>query len=164
MSPLPRPARRSGAHRSASSRENGGIGLLLVGFVAILVSLVLLGIDTTSLYLARIETLNAADAAARDAADEISDDSYYGQQETVLDPAAVDAAARRSLARQQPSARIATWQVVSATPTDGGRSATVTVTSQVQVPVTDLVRGWIPEGTAITVESTARGAQAASQP
>ncbi|WP_462417879.1 pilus assembly protein TadG-related protein [Kytococcus sp. Marseille-QA3725] len=137
--------------------EEGGTALLLMGFVAILASLLLVGVDTTSLYLARIETLNATDAAARGAADAISDDAYYEQEVTVLDPAEVDRAAHRALAEQEPSSRIAAWQVVSAAPTGDRRQATVRVTSEVHFPVTDLVRGWVPGGTTITVESTARG-------
>ena len=140
-----------------STGERGGIGLLLMGFVAILTSLLLVGIDTTSLYLARIETLNAADAAARGAADEFSEDGYYGGLETVLDPGAVDRAARESLARQVPSSRIEAWEVTRATPTGDGQQATVRVTSRPRFAVTGLVRGYVPGGATITVESTARG-------
>ena len=100
---------------------------------------------------------NAADAAARGAADEFSEDGYYGDQETLLDPGAVDRAARESLARQVPSSRIEAWEVTRATPTGDGQQATVRVTSRPRFAVTGLVRGYVPGGATITVESTARG-------
>ncbi len=146
-----------------TTRERGAIGLLLMGFVAILVSVVLVGIDTTSLHLARIETLNASDAAARGAADALSDDSYYGTQDAALDPAAVDVAARDALARQVPSSRIGAWQVTTATRSGDGRQATVVVTSQVRFGVSQLVRDHLGQAS-ITVESTARGGDARPQP
>lgn len=137
--------------------EHGGMLVMLMGFVAVIVSMVMVGIDSTNVYLARIETLNVADAAARGAADALSEEGYYADVDAPLDPQQVQREARDAMERQVPSRRIEAWTLDAATPSGDGRQATVRVTSQVHFPVTDVVRAWVPHGTTVTVESTARG-------
>lgn len=143
--------------RNEEAGERGSLAMLLLGFVAIALGVLLVGIDATAGQLARIETLNAADAAARDAADEVSEDAYYGGEGALLDPVGADAAARGSLAAQLPSSRIEGWQVDHTTVGPDGRSATVQVTAQVHFPVTGFVRAHALGSHTVTVASTARG-------
>ncbi|SNC72031.1 hypothetical protein SAMN05445756_1699 [Kytococcus aerolatus] len=155
------PPRGPGADplRDDPAGERGSLAVLLLGFVAIVLGLLLVGVDATAGQLARLETLNAADAAARDAADELSEESYYGTGPHRLDPAVADTRARGSLARQVPSSRVRSWQVDRTTVEADGVTATVHLSARIDFPVTGFVRAHLLGDPVIRVTSSARGTQ-----
>lgn len=101
--------------RAEFAGEAGGAGLLGVGLGVCAGMLLVGGIAVTSAQLARIDVLDAADHASASAADRLSVRHLYehGVDAPQLDPAQVDAEARRVLAGTPRPARVVAWHVVS---------------------------------------------------
>lgn len=139
--------------------EEGGVSVLVIGMMAIALLLIVGVIGATSLQLSRIQLLDAADAAALDAADAVSEESVYsrGVDEGVpLTSEGVAAAAVEHLADRRRPTRIMSWAVVSGTGTPDGRTAVVRVQGQAAVPVISQAIEAFGGSVTITVESRAR--------
>ncbi len=146
-------------HRVSQEQDRGRILVLVAGLFGLLGLLIVGGIDVTSVQLARMHVLDAADAAAVHAADSIDRSSLYrkGIGETIaLSDATVREAAGESLASQHRPAHVAGWQVASGTGTDDGSTAVVRVTADVQPPLLGGVLSFVGHDVTVTVESRAR--------
>ncbi|WP_161965182.1 pilus assembly protein TadG-related protein [Ornithinimicrobium cerasi] len=140
--------------------EDGGqISILLVGLVAVALTVIFGVVGVTSVQLGRIHLLDAADAAALDASDALARDRVYaeglGEGIPLSDETVVQAATAHLAARDLP-ARVAGWSVAPGTGTPDGRSAVVVVTGIARIPVVSPVLEPFGGGVTITVTSTAR--------
>jgi len=148
------------AARHTSGRgEEGRILILVAGLFALLGLLIIGGVDVTSVQLARMHVLDAADAAAVHAADAVDKGSIYrgGVGRTVaLSNASVQQAAAESLRSQSQPAHVAAWGLAPSTGTPDGRTAVVRVTADVQPPLLGGLLSFIGADVSVTVESHAR--------
>lgn len=139
--------------------EHGRIIVLVAGLFALLGMLIIGGIDVTSVLLARMHVLDAADAAAVHAADSIDRARLYheGIGQTIrLSDASVRAAAGESLRAQRLPAHVAQWGLSAGTGTDDGATAVVRVTAHVQPPLLGGLMSFLDHDVTVTVESHAR--------
>lgn len=147
------------SHARASPAEDGQISVLVLGMVAVALTLVLGMIGATSVQLARIQLLDAADAAALDAADAVDEDALYtgGLGGGVpLDDEMVQAAAADHLALRERPSRLESWQVGPGTGTPDGRTAVVTLSARARIPAISAILESFGGGVTVTVESRAR--------
>lgn len=139
--------------------EDGSISVLLIGYVAVALTVILAVVSVTSIQLSRIHLLDAADAAALDASDALADEVVYGDGlgsgVPITDATVVDAAAAHLAARERPS-RLASWQLGPGTGTPDGRTAVVVMTGTARVPILSPVLATFGGGVSVTVTSTAR--------
>lgn len=159
MGGFQRICRRYAVDREGGESEDGRIMVLVAGLFALLGLLIVGGIDVTSVQLARMHVLDAADAAAVHAADSIDKARLYhgGLEETVtLSDASVQQAAAESLAAQRRPSHVSGWGVTSGTGTADGSTAVVRVTAQVHPPLLGGVLSFIDQEVTVTVESHAR--------
>lgn len=155
------PARAAlGLQRSwRGPRDDGQIGLLILGLFAIVALLVVGAIDVTAAQLARTRILDTADALALDAADALEEVSAYrsGVQGAVsLSDASVSSAAADHLARTPLPAGLTGWGLVDGTGTPDGRTAVVRLQGQARLPMTGGILDTLGGSVTITVESRAR--------
>ncbi|WP_022924880.1 pilus assembly protein TadG-related protein [Serinicoccus marinus] len=140
-------------------RDGGQISILLIGMVALTLTIIFAVIGVTSVQLSRIQLLDAADAAALDASDALAREQVYegglGTGPPVTDQTVIDAASEHLARRVQPS-RIEEWGLGSGTGTTDGRTAVVTVTGRASIPVVSSVLEAFGGGVTITVTSSAR--------
>jgi hypothetical protein len=139
--------------------DEGQIGVLLIGMVAICLTLILGIVGVTSVQLSRIQLLDAADAAALDAADAVDASGLYGQGVgpglTLTDAGVSEAAAAHLNARMRPP-QVSDWTLVGDTGTPDGRTAVVQLQALVRIPVVSRALAQFGGGVTITVRSTAR--------
>ncbi|GAA4883301.1 hypothetical protein [Serinicoccus chungangensis] len=135
------------------------MSILLIGMVAITLTIIMAVVGVTSVQLSRIQLLDAADAAALDASDALAEAQVYeggiGSGPPLSDATVVEAASAHLERRVMPT-RVVSWAVGSGTGTPDGRTAVVTVTGQAEVPVVTAVLRAVGGGVSITVTSTAR--------
>ena len=115
---------RAAARSRRADGERGQISLLILGFTAVALMLVVGGVDATAVQLARTRMLDAADGAALDAADALDEAGAYGQglDEAVrLTDATVQQAAAGYLAAQPRPSGVSSWgwPAAPARPTGG---------------------------------------------
>ncbi|MEO7752585.1 MAG: pilus assembly protein TadG-related protein [Terracoccus sp.] len=139
--------------------EEGQVSLLILGVFAIVLVLILGGIDVTAAQLARMRLLDVTDAAALDAADSLDEQSVYEQgvgARLALTDASVRDSASAHLAKTPRPVGISDWGLVPQTGSPDGRTAVVTLSGRATLPMT----GWVLEslggGVTITVSSRAR--------
>ena len=139
--------------------EAGQISILLVGMVAVALTIVMGVVGVTSVQLSRIHLLDAADAAALDASDALARERVYaeglGAGVPVNDATVAEAASAYLGARTLPE-RLSGWGVAGGTGTPDGRTAVVSLTGTARIPVVSPVLGVFGGGVTITVTSTAR--------
>lgn len=149
----------TGRRLGPASRESGQVSVLLVGMVAIALTLVIGMVGVTSLQLSRIQLMDAADAAALDAADAVDEEWLYdqglGHGVPLSDPGVQQAAAAHLAARERPS-RVEDWWVGSGTGTPDGRTAVVRVEGYARIPVLSSVLSQFGGGVLIGMEAQAR--------
>jgi len=139
--------------------DDGQISILLIGMMSVSLLLILGVIGATSMQLSRIQLLDAADAAALDAADSIAEATVYeggvgdGLQ---LTSDGVVAAASENLAQRVRPGRVASWNVAGGTGTPDGRTAVVVVQGQAAIPVISQALDVFGNSITITVQSSAR--------
>lgn len=142
-----------------TGREDGAISVLLIGMVAIALTLVMGVVGVTSVQLSRIQLLDAADAAALDAADAIAEDQAYreglGDGVPLTDTGVATAAGAHLAQRVMPS-RVLSWSLVGDTGTPEGRTAVVELQGQVRIPVLSSALEQLGGGVSVTVRSSAR--------
>jgi hypothetical protein len=147
------------AARTRSAGEDGQISVLLIGMVAIGLTLVMGVVGVTSVQLSRIQLMDAADAAALAAADAVAEDVLYRDglgAGVPLTDADVQAAASRHLAARSRPPRVTSWSLTGDTGTPDGRTAVVQLTGQARIPVVSAAIEHLGGGVTITVRSTAR--------
>lgn len=139
--------------------EDGQISVLLAGMVAVALTLILGVVGVTAVQLSRIQLLDAADAAALDASDEIAEEIAYregvGEGIPLTDQDVAAAAADHLATRELPS-RVTGWAVVGDTGTPDGRTAMVVLQGQVRIPMLSAALEQFGGGVSVTVRSAAR--------
>lgn len=152
----PRPGRSRGA---ALHGDDGQISVLLIGMMAVALTIIMGVVGVTAVQLSRIHLLDAADAAALDASDALSREQVYaaglGSGVPLTGDTVAEAASAHLAARERPG-RLQDWAVVSGTGSPDGRTAVVTVSGTARIPVISSVLSAFGDGVTITVTSTAR--------
>ncbi|MFN8097765.1 MAG: pilus assembly protein TadG-related protein [Dermatophilaceae bacterium] len=138
--------------------DEGSISLFILGLCVIGLVLVLGVVTVTSAQLARMRLLDAADAAALDAADSITDSAYTsGIGDAVpLSDAMVSETASAYLASRPLPERMESWSIAPGTGTPDGSTAVVVVTGTADLPVVTPLLEALGGSITITVESRAR--------
>jgi hypothetical protein len=116
-------------------------------------------VDATAVHLARTQLLDAADAAALDAADAVDPAGVYagGVQRVVpLSDAGVRAQAATYLSSYRAPSRLSGIGLTGATGSPDGATAVVELTGTVRLPLAAPVVAAFAGGIAVTVRSTAR--------
>lgn len=139
--------------------EAGQVSILLIGMVAVALTVVLGVVGVTSVQLARIHLLDAADAAALDASDALDEATAYatgvGAGVPLTDAGVAQAASEHLASRTLPS-RLTGWQVAAGTGTPDGRTAVVVLSGGARIPVASSVLSAFGGSVPIAVTSTAR--------
>lgn len=155
----PRPPCPGRHHQRPVDPDAGQISVLLIGMVAIALTIILGVVGVTSVQLSRIHLLDAADAAALDASDALVQERAYDEGIGVgvpLTDASVQEAAGAYLAARPMPGRVAAWSLGPGTGSPDGRTAVVVLTGQAQIPVVSPVLSAFGGGVSITVTSSAR--------
>ena len=137
-------------------REEGQVSLLILGLTLIALLLVVGTVAVTSAHLSRMRLLDAADAAALDAANALDARAYTaGIGATVpLGDATVQDAAGAYLASRPLPTGITHWQVDPGTGSPDGRTAVVALSCQADLP---MVGGLLDAvGTSVTIHVVSR--------
>jgi hypothetical protein len=145
----PRPARE----------DAGQILLLALGYTLLAFALVVVAVDATAVHLARTQLLDAADAAALDAADAVDPASVYagGVHRVVpLSDAGVRAQAAAYLSSYRAPSRLSGIGLTGGTGSPDGATAVVELTGTVRLPLAAPVVAAFAGGIAVTVRSTAQ--------
>lgn len=145
--------------RTRLAREDGQISLLMIGLVAICLTIVMGVVGATSVQLSRIHVLDAADAAALDASDALALERAYAEgvgTGVPLTDGSVLAAATAHLAERELPTRLSGWQIAPGTGTPDGRTAVVVVRGTARIPVVSSVLGAFGGGVTVTMSSSAR--------
>lgn len=151
MTRLLRLARRGGG------ADSGQVSVLILGLFALVLLLVLGGIDVTAAQLARVRLLDVADATALDAADALDERVAYEQgvpERLALTDASVLDTAQAHLGRTPVPPGITAWRLVPPTGTPDGSTAQVTLQGRATLPMS----GWVLEqlGGSVTITVTSR--------
>lgn len=140
-------------------RERGQVSVLILGIFGIVLLLIVGGIDVTATQIARTRLLDAADAAALDAADALDEPGAYatgfGSSVTVSSATVQDTAARNLASRPRPSG-ISSWTTAAGTGTSDGQTAVVVLQGVADLPLTDGILAALGGSVTITVEARAR--------
>lgn len=151
--------RKDHASGQLGDRESGQISILLVGMVAVALTIVMGVVGVTSVQLSRIHLLDAADAAALDASDSLAAEAAYRDgvgAGVPLTDATVLTAATAHLAQRPLPSRLSGWEVGPGTGTPDGRAAVVVVRGAARIPVVTPVLERFGGGVTITMTSSAR--------
>ncbi|WP_285035880.1 hypothetical protein [Plantibacter sp. ME-Dv--P-095] len=146
---------RSGPAGRDLRTDDGSTILLTIGFAAVTLAVVLVGIAATSLYVEHKRLLGLADRLAATAAESFSIDDVVmlpdGSFRPVLDDAAVASSARATLAAEGPGALTGVEILEAVTP--DGRGAEVSLASEWRPPMLTL---FVPTGVRIEATASAR--------
>lgn len=140
-------------------RDQGQISVLILGLFGIALVLVIGGIDVTAAQIARTRLLDAADAAALDAADALDEPGAYGNglgSSVTLSNATVQEAAAGNLATRPRPAGITSWTTTSGTGTTDGQTAVVVLLGVADLPLTGGLLSSLGGSVTITVQARAR--------
>jgi hypothetical protein len=151
--------RRRVAAGQRQRRDGGQISVLILGLFGIVLVLLLGGIDVTAAQIARTRLLDAADAAALDAADALDEPGAYGNglasSVPVSNATVQDAAASNLATRPRPSG-ISSWTTALGTGTTDGQTAVVIVQGVADLPMAGGLLSSLGGSVTITVEARAR--------
>jgi hypothetical protein len=139
--------------------DDGQILLLALGYALLAFALVAVAVDATAVHLARTQLLDAADAAALDAADAVDPaDVYAGGlgSDVPLTAEGVRGQARTYLASYDPPSRLRGIQLLDGTGSPDGATAVVELSGTVRLPIAAPVVASFAGGITVTVRSTAR--------
>ena len=135
--------------------DDGSTILLTIGFAAVTLAVVLVGIAATSLYVEHKRLLGLADRLAATAAESFSIDDVVmlpdGSFRPVLDDDAVASSARATLAAEGPGVLTGVEILEAVTP--DGRGAEVSLASEWRPPMLTL---FVPAGVRIEATASAR--------
>lgn len=147
-------------HRTKETGDEGQISLLVLVYTLIAFCLVAVVVDATAVHLARTQLLDAADAAALDAADALDGSGVYatglGGQRIPLTDDAVRHQTERYLSAYTAPSRLDQIGLQPGTGTPDGVSATVELRGRVRLPIAAAVVASFSGGITVTVQSTAR--------
>ena len=153
------PGTRRPPREQLASEESGTITPLVLGMTIIAITLVFGIVGATSAHLSRMRLLDAADAAALNASDEVSSASLYdtgvGSALPVSDEA-VRSSAASYLARRPRPPRMRQWRVAPGTGAVDGTTAVVVLEGDAELPLVGSALKGIGGTVRITVESRAR--------
>lgn len=140
--------------------DDGQVLLLVVAYAAIAIALVLTVVSASQVHLERKRLLEAADAAALDAADEIAEDAYFdgGAQpgSVPVSDRSVRAAVDGYLDDRRAWAEFDDLAIAPGTGTPDGRTAVVTLRATVEPPLIGwALQAW-SDGVQLEVTSRAR--------
>lgn len=146
--------------------ERGSVAVLILGFTAIAMALIVAGIDVSKVFLAERALSSAADAAAVDAAQGVDTDRIYDGpdlrcgESLPLDSARAAAMARESIQERSPDLAQAFRRLDPPDTIVTGRTVTVAMRGEVQVPFGRILTflGIASDGGAVPVADTARAA------
>jgi uncharacterized membrane protein len=139
--------------------DDGQILLLALGYAMLAFALVAVAVDATAVHLARTQLLDAADAAALDAADAVDPaDVYAGGlgDDVPLTSDGVRAQVRTYLASYDPPSRLAGVRVLDGTGSPDGATAVVELSATARLPIAAPVVASFAGGITLTVRSTGR--------
>ena len=140
-------------------RESGQTSVLILGLVVVAMLLIVGGVDVTAAQLARIRVVDAADAAALDAADALDEAAAYrsGLSEAVLLSSATvrESAAAYLGVRPRPPG-VQAWGLGSGTGAVGTDTAVVVLDAVVELPLTGGLLSALGQRVSIRVEARAR--------
>ena len=145
--------------RWLTTRDDGQLSILVVGFFVIVSVLVLGGIDVTAAQLTRVRLLDAADAIALDAADALDESGAYDRGldgSVAVSAATVREAAAESLAARPFPSGIVAWGLSPGTGSPDGASAVVALTGTANLPISGPILDALGGEVTITVTSRAR--------
>ncbi len=145
--------------RALERRDRGQASLLILGMFLIASLLILGGVDVTAAQLSRVRLIDAADAAALDAADALDEAGAYAKGlpgAVAIDSATVQRAAAASLATRPRPDGIDSWQVAPGTGADDRGTAIVVLRARVSLPMTGGLLSSLGQDILITVDSRAR--------
>jgi hypothetical protein len=155
------------AHRLTTTRigrgdpDSGQVSLLVLGYLILAFCLVTVVVDAASVHLARTQLLDAADAAALDAADALDGPAAYsggitGHRAVPLTDAAVRRQAATYLTGYPAPRRLDEVRLAAGTGSGDGASATVALTGRVRLPIAGWVVASYNGGITVQVSSTAQ--------
>lgn len=139
--------------------DDGQVALLILVYALIALSLVAVVVDATAVHLARTQLLDAADAAALDAADAVDEKAVYagGLADAVqLTSASVRDQATTYLSSYAVPSHLDDVVLGARTGSADGGSATVELRGRVRLPIGGAVMATWRGGILVTVTSTAR--------
>lgn len=142
----------------AATRDDGQLSILILGLFAIVSLLIVGGIDVTAAQVARVRILDAADAAALDAADSLNEPGAYPEgigPSVAVSDATVQQTARANLASRPLPTGVTSWSAVGGTGSPDGHTAVVVVQGTAQLPLTGGLLDALGGSVTITVESRA---------
>ncbi|MHA7209611.1 pilus assembly protein TadG-related protein [Arthrobacter sp. MDT1-65] len=164
--PAPGPASSgtAGPGPGADRREDGQVGVLVIGYLLVSLLVVTVVLAVSSVYIGHKKLLSAADGAALAAADDYSIDvgiggsgSGAGTGATTPLPALQDSGVEESaagyLAATGAGTRLARLAVDPATGAPDGRTARVVLTAVVRPPIVNFL---VPAGIPIVARADAR--------
>ncbi len=140
-------------------RDDGQVTLLVLVYALIALSLVAVVVDATTVHLARTQLLDAADAAALDAADAVDEKAVYlrGLADAVpLTTVSVRDQATTYLSSYVVPSHLDDVVLGDRTGSPDGASATVELRGRVRLPIGGSVMAAWRGGILVTVTSTAR--------
>ena len=156
--------RRVGGQRlclAHQQRERGQISVLILGFAVLALMLIVVGVNVTAAQLARTRLLDAADAAALDAADALDDHAAYGgglRSAVAITDSSVRQSAARYFALAPPPHGISSWVLTDDTGSPDGQTAVIGLRGTVDIPIAASVLAAFGGSVDITVEARARSA------
>jgi uncharacterized membrane protein len=139
--------------------DDGQILLLALGYTLLAFTLVAVAVDATAVHLARTQLLDAADAAALDAADAVNAADVYSSglsEDVPLTGRGVRAQALTYLASYEPPSRLGTVLLLPGTGSPDGATAVVELAGTVRLPIAAPVVSSFAGGITVSVRSTAR--------
>jgi len=151
--------RRRVAAGQRQRRDGGQISVLILGLFGIVLVLLLGGIDVTAAQIARTRLLDAADAAALDAADALDEPGAYGNglaSSVPVSNATVQEGAASNLATRPRPSGISSWTTALGTGTTDGQTAVVIVQGVADLPMAGGLLSSLGGSVTITVEARAR--------
>jgi len=145
--------------RTRRADDGGQILLLALGYTMLAFALVAVAVDATAVHLARTELLDAADAAALDAADAVDPaDVYAGGlgADVPLTGEGVRTQAETYLSTYDPPSRLTGIRLLDGSGSPDGATAVVELSGTVRLPIAAPVVASFAGGITVTVRSTAR--------
>ena len=145
--------------RCGQRTESGQISVLILGIVVLAMLLIVGAVDVTAAQLARIRLVDAADAAALDAADALDEATAYQRgisDAVVVSSATVQEAAAAYLAGRPTPDGVRAWGLAPGTGALDGITAVVVLEANVELPMTGGLLSALGQSVSVHVEARAR--------
>ncbi len=147
----------------AVDQDSGSLTILIIGYTAIAIGVIIAGIDVSKVFLAERALASAADAAAIDAAQGVDTGEVYDGPDLhcgaalPLDPQRASAMARESIEQRSPDLSHTFTQLEQPQTSVTGTTVTVAMRGEVEVPFGHLLSwlGIARNGGTVAVRDTA---------